>query len=89
MTDFEIILSWAGGQPTNRITSSSSSSRTSRPTSRPATATSVRESHENSILYSLHIISNNCLTKTKEILQDMIGDLRFVSDLRVKHYLYL
>ena len=66
-----------GGQP-NRITSSSSSSRTSRPTSRPATATSVRESHENSILYSLHIISNNCLTKTKEILQDMIGDLRFV-----------
>ena len=73
-----LILSWAGGQPTNRITSSSSSSRTSRPTSRPATATSVRESHENSILYSLHIISNNCLTKTKEILQDMIGDLRFV-----------
>lgn len=67
--------SWAGGQPANRITSSSSSSRTSRPTSRPATATSVRESHENSILYSLHIISNNCLTKTKEILQDMIGDL--------------
>lgn len=59
------------------VVSSSSSSRNG---SRPQTATSVRESHENSILYSLNVISNNCLMKTKDILLDIIGDISEVNE---------
>jgi len=60
--------SWAGPPQ-----SSSSSSRLSH--SRPATASSQREiSHEKSILYSVLILSNNCLQKTFEILNDLGGD---------------
>jgi hypothetical protein len=55
----------------NQMISSSSSSRPSRPT----TAASQREiSHEKSILYSVYILSNNCLQKTFEILNDLGGD---------------
>ena len=61
-------FSWAGPPQ-----SSSSSSRLSH--SRPATASSQREiSHEKSILYSVLILSNNCLQKTFEILNDLGGD---------------
>ena len=52
-----------------------SSSSSSRVPSRPQTATSQREiSHEKSILYSVYILSNNCLQKTFEILNDLGGD---------------
>ena len=63
-----------GNERNSRITSSTSSSRTD---SRPNTAASVRESHENSILYSLNVISTNCIQKTKAILGDMVGDIRY------------
>lgn len=63
--------SWAGGFSSSNLVSSSSSSRPSR----PQTATSQREiSHEKSILYSVFILSNNCLQKTFEILNDLGGD---------------
>ena len=36
----------------------------------------MRDSHETSILYSLNIISANCLQKTKSILAGIVDDMR-------------
>lgn len=40
----------------------------------------MRDSHETSILYSLNIISANCLQKTKSILAGIVDDMSEVND---------